>query len=235
MMIEGKSVYSGVAIGRLAIYHKADNQVKREKISDVEAELARFEEARNTAKEQLAGLYEKALKEVGEVNAAIFEVHQMMLDDLDYVESVINMIQSQEVNAEYAVATTGDTLSEVFASMDDDYMRERAADVKDISNLNADEPVILLADDLAPSETVQLDKSKVLSFVTRHGSTNSHTAILARTMNIPALIGIDYPEDAEGKMGIVDGYEGKLIIDPPVSVTRKEKRQMRRKSACSLN
>ena len=231
MMIEGKSVYSGVEIGRLAIYHKADNQVKREKISDVEAELARFEEARNTAKEQLAGLYEKALKEVGEVNAAIFEVHQMMLDDLDYVESVINMIQSQEVNAEYAVATTGDTLSEVFASMDDDYMRERAADVKDISNrviavlqgkgaggLNADEPVILLADDLAPSETVQLDKSKVLSFVTRHGSTNSHTAILARTMNIPALIGIDYPEDAEGKMGIVDGYEGKLIIDPPVSV-----------------
>ena len=231
MTIEGKSVYSGVAIGRLAIYHKADNQVKREKISDVEAELARFEDARNTAKEQLAGLYEKALKEVGEVNAAIFEVHQMMLDDLDYVESVTNMIQSQEVNAEYAVATTGDTLSEVFASMDDDYMRERAADVKDISNrviavlqgngaggLNADEPVILLADDLAPSETVQLDKSKVLSFVTRHGSTNSHTAILARTMNIPALIGIDYPEDAEGKMGIVDGYEGKLIIDPPVSV-----------------
>ena len=231
MTIEGKSVYSGVAIGRLAIYHKADNQVKREKISDVEAELARFEEARNTAKEQLAGLYEKALKEVGEVNAAIFEVHQMMLDDLDYVESVTNMIQSQEVNAEYAVATTGDTLSEVFASMDDDYMRERAADVKDISNrviailqgkgaggLNADEPVILLADDLAPSETVQFDKSKVLSFVTRHGSTNSHTAILARTMNIPALIGIDYPEDAEGKMGIVDGYEGKLIIDPPVSV-----------------
>ncbi len=231
MTIEGKSVYSGVAIGRLAIYHKADNQVKREKISDVEAELARFEEARNTAKEQLAGLYEKALKEVGEVNAAIFEVHQMMLDDLDYVESVTNMIQSQEVNAEYAVATTGDTLSEVFASMDDDYMRERAADVKDISNrviavlqgngaggLNAEEPVILLADDLAPSETVQLDKSKVLSFVTRHGSTNSHTAILARTMNIPALIGIDYPEDAEGKMGIVDGYEGKLIIDPPVSV-----------------
>ena len=231
MTIEGKSVYSGVAIGRLAIYHKADNQVKREKISDVEAELARFEEARNTAKEQLAGLYEKALKEVGEVNAAIFEVHQMMLDDLDYVESVTNMIQSQEVNAEYAVATTGDTLSEVFASMDDDYMRERAADVKDISNrviavlqgngavgLNSDEPVILLDDDLAPSETVQLDKSKVLSFVTRHGSTNSHTAILARTMNIPALIGIDYPEDAEGKMGIVDGYEGKLIIDPPVSV-----------------
>ena len=231
MTIEGKSVYSGVAIGRLAIYHKADNQVKRKKISDVEAERARFEEARNTAKEQLAGLYEKALKEVGEVNAAIFEVHQMMLDDLDYVESVTNMIQSQEVNAEYAVATTGDTLSEVFASMDDDYMRERAADVKDISNrviavlqgngaggLNADEPVILLADDLAPSETVQLDKSKVLSFVTRHGSTNSHTAILARTMNIPALIGIDYPEDAEGKMGIVDGYEGKIIIDPPVSV-----------------
>ena len=215
MMIEGKSVYSGVAIGRLAIYHKADNQVKREKISDVDAELARFEEARNTAKEQLAGLYEKALKEVGEVNAAIFEVHQMMLDDLDYVESVINMIQSQEVNAEYAVATTGDTLSEVFASMDDDYMRERAADVKDISNrviavlqgkgaggLNADEPVILLADDLAPSETVQLDKSKVLSFVTRHGSTNSHTAILARTMGIPAVTGVKIKESWNGKLAI---------------------------------
>ena len=231
MTIQGKSVYSGVAIGRLAIYRKSENQVKREKITDTAKEVKRFEDAKDTAKQQLAGLYDKALKEVGEVNAAIFEVHQMMLNDLDYIESITNMIEGQQVNAEYAVATTGDTFSEMFAAMDDDYMRERAADVRDVSNrvvsilqgnggngLNADEPVILLADDLAPSETVQLDKSKVLSFVTRHGSTNSHTAILARTMNIPALIGVDFPEDVDGKMGIVDGYEGKIIIDPPVSV-----------------
>lgn len=231
MTIQGKSVYSGVAIGRLAIYRKSENQVKREKIADTAKEVKRFEDAKDTAKQQLAGLYDKALKEVGEVNAAIFEVHQMMLNDLDYIESITNMIEGQQVNAEYAVATTGDTFSEMFAAMDDDYMRERAADVRDVSNrvvsilqgnggngLNADEPVILLADDLAPSETVQLDKSKVLSFVTRHGSTNSHTAILARTMNIPALIGVDFPEDVDGKMGIVDGYEGKIIIDPPVSV-----------------
>ena len=231
MTIQGKSVYSGVAIGRLAIYQKSENQVKREKITDTAKEIKRFEDARETAKQQLAGLYEKALKEVGEVNAAIFEVHQMMLEDLDYVESITNMIEGQQVNAEYAVASTGDTFSEMFAAMDDDYMRERSADVRDVSNrvvsilqgnggngLDADEPVILLADDLAPSETVQLDKSKVLSFVTRHGSTNSHTAILARTMNIPALIGVDFPEDVDGKMGIVDGYEGRIIIDPPVSV-----------------
>ena len=231
MTIQGKSVYSGVAIGRLAIYRKSENRVKREKITDTAKEVKRFEDAKDTAKQQLAGLYDKALKEVGEVNAAIFEVHQMMLNDLDYIESITNMIEGQQVNAEYAVATTGDTFSEMFAAMDDDYMRERAADVRDVSNrvvsilqgnggngLNADEPVILLADDLAPSETVQLDKSKVLSFVTRHGSTNSHTAILARTMNIPALIGVDFPEDVDGKMGIVDGNEGKIIIDPPVSV-----------------
>ena len=193
MTIQGKSVYSGVAIGRLAIYQKSENQVKREKITDTAKEIKRFEDARETAKQQLAGLYEKALKEVGEVNAAIFEVHQMMLEDLDYVESITNMIEGQQVNAEYAVASTGDTFSEMFAAMDDDYMRERSADVRDVSNrvvsilqgnggngLDADEPVILLADDLAPSETVQLDKSKVLSFVTR--------------------------------------YEGKIIIDPPVSV-----------------
>ena len=231
MTIQGKSVYSGVAIGRLAIYRKSENQVKREKITDTAKEVKRFEDAKDTAKQQLAGLYDKALKEVGEVNAAIFEVHQMMLNDLDYIESITNMIEGQQVNAEYAVATTGDTFSEMFAAMDDDYMRERAADVRDVSNrvvsilqgnggndLNADEPVILLADDLAPSETVQLDKSKVLSFVTRHGSTNSHTAILARTMNIPALIGVDFPEDVDRKMGIVDGYEGRIIIDPPVSI-----------------
>lgn len=231
MEITGKSVFSGIAIGKLAIFQNGDNPVKREKITDSRAEIQRFTDAKEEAKVQLAVLYEKALKEVGEVNAAIFEVHQMMLDDLDYIEAITNMIESQEVNAEYAVATTGDNFSAMFAAMDDDYMKARAADVKDISNrvitilqgnqtggMDSDEPVILLANDLAPSETVQLDKSKVLSFVTRHGSTNSHTAILARTMNIPALIGIDYTEDAEGKLGIVDGYEGKLIIDPPASV-----------------
>ncbi|MDD7333430.1 MAG: phosphoenolpyruvate--protein phosphotransferase [Lachnospiraceae bacterium] len=231
MEITGKSVFSGIAIGKLAIFQNGDNPVKREKITDSRAEIQRFTDAKEEAKVQLAALYEKALKEVGEVNAAIFEVHQMMLDDLDYIEAITNMIESQEVNAEYAVATTGDNFSAMFAAMDDDYMKARAADVKDISNrvitilqgnqtggMDSDEPVILLANDLAPSETVQLDKSKVLSFVTRHGSTNSHTAILARTMNIPALIGIDYTEDAEGKLGIVDGYEGKLIIDPPASV-----------------
>ena len=232
--IEGKSVFGGIGIGRLSIYNKKENQVKREKITDVEAEITRFTDAKETAKEQLKGFYEKAVKEVGEVNAAIFEVHQMMLDDLDYVESITNMIRTQEVNAEFAVASTGDNFSKMFAAMDDDYMKERAADVKDISNrvisilqnaengsVTGEKPVILLADDLAPSETVQLDKSKVLSFVTRHGSTNSHTAILARTMNIPALIGIDFSEDVNGKMGIVDGYTGKLYIEPDEETMKK--------------
>lgn len=231
MEIIGKCVFGGIAIGRLSIFDKGDKQVRRDKVADTEAEIKRFDEAREKAKTQLAGLYEKALKEVGEDNAQIFEVHQMMLDDLDYIESITGMINTQEVNAEYATAVTADNFAEMFAAMDDDYMKARAADVKDISNrvikilqgvdesgTDSDEPVILLADDLAPSETVQLDKSKVLSFVTRHGSSNSHTAILARTMNIPALIGIDYPEDAGGKMGIVDGRAGKLIIDPTVSV-----------------
>ena len=234
MVLEGKSVFGGIAIGRLSIYNKKENQVKREKITDVEAEITRFTDAKETAKEQLKGFYEKAVKEVGEVNAAIFEVHQMMLDDLDYVESITNMIRTQEVNAEFAVASTGDNFSKMFAAMDDDYMKERAADVKDISNrvisilqnaengsVTGEGPVILLADDLAPSETVQLDKSKVLSFVTRHGSTNSHTAILARTMNIPALIGIDFSEDVNGKMGIVDGYTGKLYIEPDEETMKK--------------
>lgn len=234
MVLEGKSVFGGIAIGCLSIYNKKENQVKREKITDVEAEITRFTDAKETAKEQLKGFYKKAVKEVGEVNAAIFEVHQMMLDDLDYVESITNMIRTQEVNAEFAVASTGDNFSKMFAAMDDDYMKERAADVKDISNrvisilqnaengsVTGEEPVILLADDLAPSETVQLDKSKVLSFVTRHGSTNSHTAILARTMNIPALIGIDFSEDVNGKMGIVDGYTGKLYIEPDEETMKK--------------
>ena len=227
MEYQGKSVFSGIAIGPLCLYQKADSMVKRYKIEDADAEVKRFEDAQATAKDQLQSLYDKALKEVGEANAAIFEVHQMMLDDGDYLESITNIIRTQLVNAEYAVATTGDNFAKMFAAMDDEYMQARSADIKDISNrvvqvlqgaaaggINSDVPVILLADDLAPSETVQLDKSLVLSFVTRGGSTNSHTAILARTMSIPALIGVDFPEDLDGKTGIVDGYKGILIIDP---------------------
>ena len=231
MVLEGKSVFGGIAIGRLSVYHKKENQVKRSKIDDTAAETARFTEAKEKAKEQLSRLYEKALVEVGETGAMIFEVHQMMLEDLDYIESITNMIETQQVNAEFAVAATGDNFSAMFAAMEDDYMRERAADVKDISNrvisilhgeeqsgMSDGEPVILLAEDLAPSETVLLDKSKVLSFVTRFGSTNSHTAILARTMNIPALIGVDFPKDADRAFSIVDGYAGTLIIDPDETV-----------------
>ena len=227
MVLEGKSVFGGIAIGKLEVYQKKDKQVKRYKIEDSALEIARFESAKDKAKEQLATLYEKALKEVGEVNAMIFEVHQMMLEDLDYLESITNMIEAQSINAEFAVATTGDNFAQMFAAMDDDYMRERAADVKDISNriisilyggdgesVAQGEPVILLAEDLMPSETVQLDKSMVLSFVTRYGSTNSHTAILARTMNIPALIGVEFAPEVDGKFGIVDGYAGKLIVEP---------------------
>ena len=234
MLLKGKSVFSGIAIGKLLIYKKEENSVKRQKVSNVEAEIERFQLARETAKEQLQGFYEKAVREVGEVNAAIFEVHQMMLDDLDYLESITNMIHTQSVNAEFAVASTGDNFSKMFAAMDDEYMQERAADVKDISNrvisilqgreednMTNNEPFILLANDLAPSETVQLDKEKVLSFVTRYGSTNSHTAILARTMNIPALIGIDFEENINGKMGIVDGYTGILYVDPDTETLAK--------------
>jgi len=238
MKMEGKSVFGGVAIGRLSIYKKNDQVVKRTKISDTDAEIKRYEEATEKAKEQLGVLYDKAAREVGEASAAIFEVHQMMLDDLDYQESVTNMIQTQNVNAEYAVAVTGDNFSEMFAAMDDDYMKARAADVKDISNrvisvlqgaeetgINGNEPVILVAEDLAPSETVQLDKSLLLSFVTRYGSTNSHTAILARTMNIPALIGVDYSEDIDGHLGIVDGFEGVLYVDPDEETIAKYRRK----------
>lgn len=227
MILEGKSAFGGIAIGRLAIYQKKDKQVKRYRVEDTEAEAARFTQARETAKEQLHRLYEKALKEVGEESAMIFEVHRMMLEDPDYVEAVLNMIETRNINAEYAVATTGDNFAGMFATMDDEYMKERSADVKDISNrvisildgaedveVSGEEPVILLATDLAPSETVQLDKSKVLSLVTRYGSANSHTAILAGTMNIPALVGIEFPESVNGKMGIVDGYAGRLIVEP---------------------
>ena len=238
MELQGKSVFNGIAIGKIQVFQKGESLVKRVKVSDAGQEVERFYQARETAKQQLQELYQKALREVGELNAAIFQVHQMMLDDLDYEESIVNMIKSQEVNAEYAVANTGDNFSKMFASMDDEYMQARSADVKDISNrvigilqgktlggISGSEPVILLAEDLAPSETVQLDKSKVLSFVTRHGSTNSHTAILARTMNIPALIGIDYPEDVDGKTAIVDGNKGLLIIDPTVSILEAYKEQ----------
>ena len=232
--LKGKSVFGGIAIGRISVYNKDESTVKRVKIEDTAAEVKRFEEAKETAKEQLQALYEKALVEVGEVNAMIFDVHQMMLDDLDYVEAITHMIENQGINAEYAVAATGDNFSNMFAAMDDDYMKARAADVKDISNrvvkilqgkkdsvLDGDEPVILLADDLAPSETVQLDKSKVLSFVTRHGSTNSHTAILARTMNIPALIGVRFEEAVDGKFAIVDGYNGSVYVEPTDDVVKE--------------
>lgn len=227
MEIQGKSVFGGVAIGPLSVYAKADNVVKRTKIKDPDAEIERFQKAKDKAKEQLQELHDKALKEVGEANAEIFEVHQMMLEDGDYLDSIRGIIKNQMVNAEYAVATTGDNFSQMFAAMDDDYMRARSADIKDISNrvvsilqgadnggIRSDKPVILLAEDLAPSETVQLDKSLILSFVTRGGSTNSHTAILARTMGIPSLIGVDYQEEMDGHLGIVDGYKGKLIVDP---------------------
>ena len=230
---QGKSVFGGVAIGRIHIFSKGQQQVKRIKVQDTEAEKKRYREAVQTAIAELQGLYDKALKEVGEANAAIFEMHQMMLMDLDYVDSIKNIITTQEVNAEYAVATTGDNFSQMFASMDDEYMRGRAADVKDISErlvsvlngasrqqMDADEPVIVMAVDLAPSETVQMDKDKVLSFVTTQGSVNSHTAILARTMSIPALIGVDMPLDAEleGKFAIVDGDNGTVYIDPSEDV-----------------
>ena len=226
-ILQGKSVFGGVAIGPLSVFAQDEILVKRQKVSDIEAEIRRYHEATEEAKNQLKDLYKKAVKEVGEASAAIFDVHQMLLEDLDYVDSVENIIRNQGLNAEYAVATTGDNFSNMFAAMDDDYMRERAADVRDVSDRlvkvlagaadkgsRTDEPSILLADDLAPSQTVQLDKSKVLSFVTRHGSTNSHTSILARTMNIPALIGVDYRDDMQGKLAVVDGYAGKLIIEP---------------------
>ena len=226
---QGKSVFGGIAIGRISVHKKDEQQVKRVKIENPELEIERYRQAKQTAMEQLQGLYQKALKEVGEANAAIFEIHQMMLEDDDYNESVENIIRMQQVNAEYAVASTGDNFSQMFASMDDDYMKARSADVKDIServlrvlsgktqgSVAGEEPVIIVADDLAPSETVQLNKDLVLSFVTVHGSVNSHTAILARTMSIPALIGTNIPltEEIDGRMGIVDGRGGCIYVDP---------------------
>ena len=237
---KGKSVFGGIAIGKISVYKKDEQLVKRVKIEDADAEMARYTAARNIAAAQLQKLYDKALKEVGEANAAIFEVHQMMLEDEDYNESVENIIHSQMVNAEYAVASTADNFAQMFEAMDDDYMRGRAADVRDISErvitvlaggagsgLDSDEPVIIAADDLAPSETVQLDKDKVLSFVTAHGSENSHTAILARTMGIPALIGtgIDLDETVDGKLGIVDGTNGVVYVDPDAELLEEMKKK----------
>lgn len=241
---EGKSVFNGVAIGRISVYKKGEQQVKRVKIDDAEAEIERYEEAKARAIRQIKELYDKALREVGGANAAIFEVHQMMLDDDHYNDSIENMVRTQSINAEYAVAVAADNFAQMFAAMDDDYMRERAADVKDVSgrilsmlsgagsvSAGVKEPSIIVADDLAPSETVQLDKDMVLSFVTVHGSLNSHTAILARTMAIPALVGTPVPldESVDGKLGIVDGAAGKLYVDPDEEIL--EQMNKRKKEA----
>ena len=245
----GKSVFGGIAIGKIMVYEKGEHQVKRVKVTDAEAEKNRYYEAVERAFKQLGELHDKALREVGEANAAIFEIHQMMLEDDDYKESVEHIIESQMVNAEYAIAQTGDNFSQMFAAMDDEYMRGRAADVKDIterllgilsgnteSGVDADEPVIMVAEDLAPSETVQMDKSKILSFVTQKGSVNSHTAILARTMGIPALIGSDIviDESLNGKLAVVDGTNGVVYVEPDeatLSAMQEEQRKDNEKKA----
>nr|WP_297873807.1 phosphoenolpyruvate--protein phosphotransferase [uncultured Blautia sp.] len=239
--LKGKAVYKGIALGKISVLRKTENVVKRVKIEDADAELQRVETARAQAIEQLGKLYDKAVKEVGEASAAIFEVHQMMLEDLDFNEAIENTIRTQEVNAEYAVASTGDSFSEMFASMDDDYMKARAVDIKDISErlvqnlagngdngLDFTEPVIVVADDLTPSETVQMDKEKILAFVTVHGSTNSHTAILARMMNIPALIGVEMNlEDMQtGTEAVVDGFTGEFILCPEEEVKAEAQRKL---------
>ncbi|MBR3834674.1 MAG: phosphoenolpyruvate--protein phosphotransferase [Lachnospiraceae bacterium] len=224
---EGKSIYNGIAIGKIWFYEKSEQQVKRVKIDNADEEIKRYEKAKEIAIAQLNQLYEKAVTDVGEANAMIFEVHAMMLEDADYNDSVYNIIQTENVNAEYAVATTGDNFSVMFAQMEDEYFKARSADVKDISERviaalvgtdtdtgAMDEPVIVAAEDLAPSETVQMDKTKLLGFVTRLGSSNSHTAILARTMNIPALIGVDIDSSWNNKMAIIDGRKGLLYVEP---------------------
>ena len=238
---QGKSVYKGIVMGPVAVLKKNDYQVKRARIEDPEAEVKRVKEAVEVSKKQLGRLYDKAVREVGEASAAIFEVHQMMLEDEDYLESMENMIRIELVNAEYAVAATGDNFAEMFAAMDDEYMKARSADVKDISerlvrnlsgegdnDLSSMEPSIIVADDLSPSETVQMDKEKILAFVTVHGSTNSHTAILARMMNIPALIGV--PMDLNGlKTGmtaVVDGFSGQVIFEPEEDVRKETEKRM---------
>lgn len=250
---KGKSVFGGIAIGRIKVYNKSEQQVKRVHVDDTEHEKKRYYAAVDKAARQLQELYDKAVKEVGEANAAIFEMHQIMLTDDDYKESVENIIESQHVNAEYAVAQTGDNYAAMFAAMEDEYMRGRSADVKDISerlinilsgfnasSMVSDEPVIIVAEDLAPSETVQLDKDKILSFVSVKGSVNSHTAILARTMGIPALIGTPVipDNDIDGKMGIVDGNSGCLYVDPDNEklgyYRKKQDEQLRQKELLQL-
>lgn len=246
----GKSVYKGTAIGEIRVLKKKDSLVKRVHIDDVEAEVARLEDAKQQTLAQLQSLYEKALQEVGEANAAIFEVHQMMLEDEDYQDAILGMIRNEEVNAEYAVAVTGDNFAEMFANMDDEYMQARSADVKDISNrlvgnlsgeeqMDRDtmEPSIIVADDLTPSETVQMDKKKILAFVTVHGSTNSHTAILARMMNIPALIGVPLPleELHSGTQAIVDGKNGVFYLEPDATqIANAEEAQKQEKEQQNL-
>ncbi|MDF2870811.1 MAG: phosphoenolpyruvate--protein phosphotransferase [Anaerocolumna sp.] len=240
---QGKSVFGGIAMGRIMVYQKHEQQVKRSRVSDTDAEVLRFREARDTSIVQLKHLYETSVNKIGESEAAIFEVHQMMLEDMDYNESVESIICSQKVNAEYAVATTADNFARMFSAMEDEYMKGRAADVRDVSErllgslmgkggegILIEEPVILVAEDLAPSETVQLDKDKVLAFVTVKGSVNSHTAILARNMNIPALVGTSLTkkvmEQINGKEGVVDGFEGSFLIEPEESVkSRMQERQ----------
>lgn len=239
---QGKPVYKGIVMGPAIVLRKNDYQVKRVRIEDTEQEITRFEQATEQAKEQLQKLYEKALVEVGEASAAIFEVHQMMLEDEDYLEAIGNMIRTEFVNADYAVAMTGDNFSRMFAAMDNDYMKARATDVVDVSerlvrNLNGSnetdfgtgEPAVIIADDLSPSETVQMDKEKLLAFVTVHGSTNSHTAILARMMNIPALVGvpISLDEISDGTTVIVDGFKGTVIVEPDESKIREAEKQMK--------
>lgn len=233
-ILSGKAVFSGIAIGRISILQQEDFSVKRIKIQDTQKEIERVSQAKEKAVSQLRKLYEKALREVGESGAAIFEVHQMMLNDEDYLDSIRNIIMTEKVNAEYAVAATEDNFAAMFEQMDDEYMRARAADIKDISNrlirilcgsdeenLEASEPVIVVAEDLSPSETVQMDKSKVLAFVTRKGSSNSHTAILARTMNIPALINVEYEKEINGRMAVADGRKGCLIVNPDEETIKK--------------
>ena len=246
--LEGKSVFGGVAIGKIQFYKRNEITIKRTRVEDVEAEVERFQNAKAKTLELLKGLYEKALEDVGEANAMIFEAHQLMLEDPDYVESIENIIRTQDVNAEYAIGATADNFAAIFEAMDDAYMQGRAADVRDVSErllqalssqnetvMVMDEPVIIAADDLVPSETVQLDKEKVLSFVTMYGSANSHTAILARTMNIPAVIGLGeaLKEEYDGKVAIVDGVDGKVYIDPDeetmVSMQKKQKKDQEQK------
>ena len=246
--LEGKSVFGGVAIGKIQFYKRNEITIKRTRVEDVEAEVERFQNAKAKTLELLKGLYEKALQDVGEANAMIFEAHQLMLEDPDYVESIENIIRTQDVNAEYAIGATADNFAAIFEAMDDAYMQGRAADVRDVSErllqalssqnetvMVMDEPVIIAADDLVPSETVQLDKEKVLSFVTMYGSANSHTAILARTMNIPAVIGLGeaLKEEYDGKVAIVDGVDGKVYIDPDeetmASMQKKQKKDQEQK------